>query len=226
MTEILHHLLTCLSTLSLGVRGYKLCISKCKLIEVVQDFFHPPKKKKNSWIFGLANFFPPSATSRGSIPSSVLLIVPPVCFTLHLHTAEHEAKISYMAAAARNTASHPQHPRYTTRNTTRYTTRNTAEMLPGAAFRVRTEKSSCICISFLTSIKAPKCCPCQQFGSVACSVACSIACSVACSVAWGCHATLVTFMSFFEKDSASSLLLVRQPFSGMPALLCPACVAI
>ena len=43
-------------------------------------------------IFGLANFFPPSATSRGSIPSSVLLIVPPVCFTLHLHTAEHEAK--------------------------------------------------------------------------------------------------------------------------------------
>ena len=91
MTEILHHLLTCLSTLSLGVRGYKLCISKCKLIEVVQDFFHPPKRKKrNSWIFGLANFFPPSATSRGSIPSSVLLIVPPVCFTLHLHTAEHE----------------------------------------------------------------------------------------------------------------------------------------
>ena len=81
MTEILHHLLTCLSTLSLGVRGYKLCISKCKLIEVVQDFFHPPKKKRNSCIFGLANFFPPSATSRGSIPSSVLLIVPPVCFS-------------------------------------------------------------------------------------------------------------------------------------------------
>ena len=40
------------------------------------------------------------------------------------------------------------------------------------------------------------------------------------------HATLVTFMSFFEKDFASSLLLVRRPFSGMPALLCPACVAI
>ena len=43
-------------------------------------------------IFGLANFFPSPATSRGSNPSSVLLIVPPVCFTLHLHTAEHEAK--------------------------------------------------------------------------------------------------------------------------------------
>ena len=85
MTEILHHLLTCLSTLSLGVRGYKLCISKCKLIEVVQDFFHPPKKKRNSCIFGLANFFPPSATSRGSIPSSVLLIVPPVCFSRTQH---------------------------------------------------------------------------------------------------------------------------------------------
>ena len=50
------------------------------------------EEKRNSWIFGLANFFPPSATSRGSIPSSVLLIVPPVCFTLHLHIAEHEAK--------------------------------------------------------------------------------------------------------------------------------------
>ena len=25
-----------------GCGGYKLCISKCKVIEVVQDFFHPP----------------------------------------------------------------------------------------------------------------------------------------------------------------------------------------
>jgi hypothetical protein len=31
--------------LSLGVRGYKLCISKSKVIEVVQDFFHPPYHK-------------------------------------------------------------------------------------------------------------------------------------------------------------------------------------
>ena len=109
---------------------------------------------------------------------------------------------------------------YTQHYTLHYTQhcRNAARGSIGAAFRVRTEKSSCIFISFLKSIKAPNCCPCQQFGSVACSVACS--------VAWGCHATLVTFMSFFEKDSASSLLLVRQPFSGMPALLCPACVAI
>ena len=49
-------------------------------------------EEKRNCIFGLANFFRPSATSRGSIPSSVLLIVPPACFTLHLHTAEHEAK--------------------------------------------------------------------------------------------------------------------------------------
>ena len=44
--------------------------------------------------------------------------------------------MSYMAAAARYAASYTQHSRYTTRNTTR----NTTEMLPGAAFQVRTEK--------------------------------------------------------------------------------------
>ena len=119
-----------------------------------------------------------------------------------------------MAAAAHYTANHPQHSRYTTRNTTRNTT-----VLRGTQhcqvqhFGAGQDKLTCIFISFLKSLKAPKCCPCQQFGSVACSVA------------WGCHATLVTFMSFFEKDSASSLPLVRQSFSGMPALLCPACVA-
>ena len=58
-----------------------------------------------------------------------------------------------MAAAARNIANHPQHPRYTTRNTTRYTTRNTAEMLPGAAFRARTENR--LVFSF-HSLKASK----------------------------------------------------------------------
>ena len=36
---------------------------------------------------------------------------------------------------------------------------------------------------------------------------------------------LATFTSL-ERDSASSLLLVRQPFSEMPALLCRACAAI
>ena len=204
MTEILHHLLTCLSTLSLGVRGYKLCISKCKLIEVVQDFFHPPKKKKEFLYIWSCKFLPAVSYFQGinsivgSSHSSPSVLQPHATLqtTRNTHATLHA----------------------TLHANTRYTTRNTAEMLPGAAFRVRTEKSSCIFISFLKSIKAPKCCPCQQFGSVACSVACS--------VAWGCHATLVTFMSFFEKDSASSLLLVRQPFSGMPALLCPACVAI
>ena len=42
LTEILHHLSTCYSILNLGLRGCKLCISKCDVIEVVQDFFHPP----------------------------------------------------------------------------------------------------------------------------------------------------------------------------------------
>ena len=123
-------------------------------------------------------------------------------------------KMRYMVAAARYTANYTQHSSYTTR----YTTRNTTEMLPGAAFQVRTQKLNCIFISLLKSNKAPERYPCQHFGSVACSVACS--------VAWGCHATLVTFTGFLDTDSASSLLLVRQPFSEMPALLCPACVAI
>ena len=125
----------------------------------------------------------------------------------------------YMVAAARYTANYTQHSRHTTRNTTR----NTTEMLPGAAFQVRTEKT-CIFISLqlLISDKAPKCYPCQHFSSVACSYACSIACDVA----WDCHAALVTFTGFLDTDSASCLLLVRQPFSEMPALLCPACVAI
>ena len=65
MTEILHHLLTCLSTLSLGVRGYKLCISKCKLIEVVQDFFHPPKKKKEFVYIWSCKFLPAVSYFQG-----------------------------------------------------------------------------------------------------------------------------------------------------------------
>ena len=123
----------------------------------------------------------------------------------------------YMADAARYIANYTQHSRYTTRNTTRYTTRNTTEMLPGAAFQARTEKMTCIFISLLESLKALKCCPCQHFGSVACSVACS--------VAWTATQHLVTFTGL-EKDSASSPLLLRKPFSEMPVLLCPACAAI
>ena len=64
-TEILHHLLTCLSTLSLAVRGYKLCISKCKLIEVVQDFFHPPKKKKEFLYIWSCKFLPAVSNFQG-----------------------------------------------------------------------------------------------------------------------------------------------------------------
>ena len=125
MTEILHHLLTCLSTLSLRVRGYKLCISKCKLIEVAQDFFHPPNKKKEFLYIWSCKFLPAVSyfqginSIAGSSHSSPSVLHPSPAHSLA------RGKISYMAAAARNTANHPQHPRYTTRNTTR----NTAEML-------------------------------------------------------------------------------------------------
>ena len=54
--------------------------------------FQYRRKKRISCIFGPSHFCPSPATSRGSNPSSVLRIVPPVCFILHLHTAEHEAK--------------------------------------------------------------------------------------------------------------------------------------
>ena len=124
--------------------------------------------------------------------------------------------MSYMEAAARYTANYTQHSRYTTR----YTTRNTTEMLPGAAFQVRTEKLTCIFTSFLKSIKAPKCCPCQQFGSVACCVACNVACSVACSVAWGCYATLVTFTCFFEKNPPGAATVFRHASAALPSLCC------
>ena len=58
VTEILHHLSACHSTLSLGVRGCKLCIGKCMVVEVVQDFLHPPKKEKDSLYFWSRTIFP------------------------------------------------------------------------------------------------------------------------------------------------------------------------
>ena len=48
-----------------------LCSSSTRHIK-----FSVLRKKRISCIFGLANFFPSPATSRGSNPSSVLLIVP------------------------------------------------------------------------------------------------------------------------------------------------------
>ena len=154
VTEILHHLLTCLSTLSLGVRGYKLCIGKCKLIEVVQDFFHPPKKKKEFLYIWSCKFLPAVSYFQGI--NSIVGSSHSSPSVLHPSPAHSWArgKISYMAAAARNTANHPQHPRYTTRNTTCYTTRNTAEMLPGAAFFGSGQKNRLV-FSF-RSLKASK----------------------------------------------------------------------
>ena len=122
----------------------------------------------------------------------------------------------YMADAARYTANYTQHSRYTTRNTTRYTTRNTTEMLPGAAFQARTEKLTCIFISLLESLKALKCCPCQHFGSVACSVACS--------VAWDCHATLGHFhrlrKGFCFLSPLASEAIFRNARATLPSLCC------
>ena len=100
--------------------------------------FQYRRKKRNSCIFGLANFFLPPVTSRGSPIVGCSHSSPSVPHSSPAHSWA-RGKISYMAAAARYTANHPQHSRYTTRNTTRYTTRNTAETLPGAAFPVRTE---------------------------------------------------------------------------------------
>ena len=134
MTEILHHLSTCHSTLSLGVRGCKLCISKSKAFEVVQDFFHPPKKEKDFLYFWSWKFLP--VTSYFQRIKSIIGSSHCSPNVLHSSPAHSRAqgKLSSMTAAARYTANYTQHSPYTTRNTTRYTTRNTAELLAGAAF--------------------------------------------------------------------------------------------
>ena len=117
MTEILHHLSTCHSTLSLGVRGYKLCISKSKVIEAVQDFFHPPKKEKDFLHFWSCKFLPVTSYFQG-IKSIVRSSYSPPS-VLHSSPAHSWArgKMSYMAAAARYTANYTRHSRYTTRYT-------------------------------------------------------------------------------------------------------------
>ena len=74
-------------------------------------------KKRNSCSFGLANFFPPPATSRGSSIVGSSHSPPNVLHSSPAHSWA-RGKISYIAAAARYTANHPQH----SRNTTRYTT--------------------------------------------------------------------------------------------------------
>ena len=51
--------------IELGVRGYKLYISKSKVIEVVQDFFHPPKKEKDSLYFWSCKFLPVTSYFQG-----------------------------------------------------------------------------------------------------------------------------------------------------------------
>ena len=154
MTEILHHLSTCHSTLSLGVRGYKLCISKSTVIEVVQDFFHPPKKEKDFLYFWSCKFLPVTSYFQGIkaiVRSSYSS--PSVLHSSPAHSWA-RGKMSYMAAAARYTANYTQHSGYSTRNSTRYTTRNTTKMLSGAAFSGQDRKSWLV-FSF-HSLKASK----------------------------------------------------------------------
>ena len=109
MTEILHHLSTCHSTLSLGVRGCKLCISKSKVLEVAQDFFHPPKKEKDflyvwSWKFlPVTSYFQRIKSIIGSSHCS-----PNVLHSSPAHSRA-QGKLSSMTAAARYTANYTQH---------------------------------------------------------------------------------------------------------------------
>ena len=103
LTEILHHLSTCHSTLSLGVRGYKLCISKSKVIEVVQDFFHPPKKEKDFLYFWSFTFLPVTSYFQG-IKS---IVGPSHSSPSVLHSSPHASSANYT-----------QHSAQTTRNTT------------------------------------------------------------------------------------------------------------
>ena len=140
--------------------------------------FQYRRKKRNSCIFGLANFFLPPASSRGSSIVGCSHSSPSVPHSSPAHSWA-RGKISYMAAAARynlQTTRNIHATLHATRHATPHAT--LPKRCQGAAFPVRTEKSTCIFVSFLWSLKAPKCCPCQQFGSVARSVACSVACSV------------------------------------------------
>ena len=187
-------------------RRLPLCTSLYRHME-----FQYRRKKRISCIFSLANFCPPPATSTGSNPSLVRIgsfhNSSLVCSSYAHNWAR--GKMRYMADAARYTANCMQHA-------TLHAT--LPKCCQGQHFRPG-QKNWLVCLFHcLKSLKTPKCCPCQHFVSVACSVACS--------VAWDCHATLGYFHKLRKKDSASSLLLVRQWFDEMPALLCPACAAI
>ena len=119
------------------------------------------RKKRIPCIFGLAQFFPPPATSTGSNP----LLVRIDSFhnsSLVCSSYAHDwarGKMRYMAATARYTANCMQH----SRNTTCNTTRNTTEMLPGAAFQARTEKLTCMSISMLKKPQSSKMLPLPAF---------------------------------------------------------------
>ena len=78
------------------------------------------RTKRNSCICVFGNFFPPPATSRASSIVGSSHGSPSVLHSSPAHSWA-RGKISYMAAAARYTANHPQYSRYITRNTTRNT---------------------------------------------------------------------------------------------------------
>ena len=187
MTEILHHLSTCHSTLSLGVRGCKLCISKSKVIEVVQDFFHPPKKEKDFLYVWSCKFLPVISYFQGIKPAHGSSHSSPSVLHFFTCTDKLITQTSFIFCPLILCSSSPrqlstrQNELHGSRRTlhcklhatlTLHTARNTTATLHYVSAALptlprRTEKLTCIFMSFLKSIKAPKCCPCQQFGSVA-----------------------------------------------------------
>ena len=139
----------------------KTSCSFCRLPLCTSSYRHMKfqywRKKRIPCIFGLAQFFPPPATSTGSNP----LLVRIDSFhnsSLVCSSYAHDwarGKMRYMAATARYTANCMQHSRNTTRNTT--------EMLPGAAFQARTEKLTCMSISLLKKLQNSKMLPLPAF---------------------------------------------------------------
>ena len=140
VTEILHHLLTCHSTLSLGVRRYKLCISKCKVIEVVHDFFHPPKNEKEFLYFWSCKFLPATNYFQGIIHRWFFSWFPQ-CASLftctQLSTRQNKLHGSRRTLHCKPPATLALH--YTQHYTQHYCIARHAT-LPGAAFRGRTRQ--------------------------------------------------------------------------------------
>ena len=139
--------------------------------------FQYRRKKRNSCIFGLANFFPPPATSRGSSIGGCSHSSPSVPHSSPAQLSTRQNKLH----DSRRTL-HCKPPTTLTLHYMQHYTPNCTQLFrnaPRGSISGQDRKIDLyFFISFLKSLKAPKCCPCQQFDSVACSLASSVACSV------------------------------------------------